>query len=175
MNRYAQGNVVFPIFFLPCKYQFITARPTASVPMTKKKVHKLKIEDTGSYKLLGISSHENDYRLSWAVNRKLGLNFRKIDNLQVQHNKNSDRLEFSVFQSVLEEKMLKMNLISNRCPDGFLIREMKNIDFLLQIFGETSGNYLEQITAMLKTIDIVSAVFEISHSNLKKPGLLPPE
>ncbi len=140
-----------------------------------KKVHKLKVSDTIPFKLLGISSHENDYRLSWAVNRKLGLSFGKTDNLTIQNNLNTETLEFSVFQSIQNDKSLKMNIISNRCPDGFLIKEMKNIDFFLQIFGEASAAYLENIAAKLKTIDFVSAVFEINPDKFKKTWNLPAE
>ena len=33
-----------------------------------KKVHKLKIDTQFPFQIIGISSHENDYRLIWAVN-----------------------------------------------------------------------------------------------------------
>ena len=141
----------------------------------KKRVHKLILSDSNPYKLLGISSHENDYRLSWALNSKLGLNFRKTDNIHVQSSKKEGKLEFSVFKSAQEDKSLNMNLISNRCPNGFLITEMKNIDFFLQIFGEINQEEIDNITAKLKTIDIVSTVFEIIPGKLKKPGNLPTE
>lgn len=125
------------------------------------------------YKLLGISSHENDYRLSWALNRKLGLKFRKTDNL-IPARGNADK-EFSVFKSEWNNKSLNINLISNRCPDGFLIKEMKNIDFVLQVFGEINQADFDKIVAKIKTIDLVSAVFEISPDKLKKRGNLLPE
>lgn len=125
------------------------------------------------YKLLGISSHENDYRLSWALNRKLGLKFRKTDNL-IPARGNADK-EFSVFKSEWDNKSLSINLISNRCPDGFLIKEMKNIDFVLQVFGEINQADFDKIVAKIKTIDLVSAVFEISPDKLKKRGNLLPE
>lgn len=140
----------------------------------KKKVHKLKVPDINPYKLLGISSHENDYRLSWALNRKLGLQFRKVDNLIIR-TINEEYNEFSIFQSHQDDNSLKMNLISNRCPDGFLIKEMRNIDFILQIFGEISQAELDTIVTKLKTINLVSAVFEILPGKIKKPEYLPPE
>ncbi len=128
------------------------------------------------YKLIGISSHENDYRLSWAVNRALELNFRKADNIMVNHsNSESINHEFSLFQFVKEEEIIKMNLISNRCPDGFLIREMKNIDFFLQVFGNDAQAFIDNILVRLKSIDIVSAVFEIPRESFKSTWYLPSE
>jgi hypothetical protein len=143
--------------------------------MNNKKVHRLKIAGPNPFRLLGISSHENDYRLSWAVNRKLGMDFRKTENIKVQQNDNREKLEFSVFQFIREDQFIKINLISNRCPDGFLVSELKNIDFFLQIFGETSQEYLDNIVARVKMIDIVSAVFEIVPEKFKKAWNLPPE
>ena len=130
-------------------------------------------EDPNPYRLLGISSHENDYRLSWAANRQLKLSLRKSDNILIKAS-DSENLEFSVFQYTDEGNSCKMNLISNRCPNGFLIRELKNIDFFLQIFGEIPVGYMEEITAKLKSIDIVSAIFEIQEKH-KKTWNLPHE
>ncbi len=140
----------------------------------KKKVHKLIVSSINPYKVLGISSHENDYRLSWALNRKLDLQFRKTDNLLIRSANEGDK-EFSVFQSDGNGNLLKLNLISNRCADGFLIREMKNIDFILQIFGDIDQDELDTIAAKLKTINLVSTVFEIIPDNFKKPEYLPSE
>lgn len=141
----------------------------------KKKIHKLQVSGTNSFKLMALSSHENDYRLSWAINEKLGVKFIKTDNITLPINKYQGKLEFSVFQHVQEDQALKMNLISNICPDGFLITEMKNIDFFLQIFGDTNQTYLENIIGNLKEIEIVSAVFEILPGNFKRKWNLPPE
>ena len=125
------------------------------------------VPDTALFKLLGISSHENDYRISWALNSKLGLKFSRTDNFNVQTGRNTESRSFSVFQSVDQDRLLKMNLISNRCPDGFLARELKNIDFFLQIFGEISKSETDMIITKLKAIEFVSVVFEIEPGTLK--------
>lgn len=137
-------------------------------------MHRLTGTGPDNYRLLGISSHENDYRLSWAINTSLGLNLRKSENIAVKDNKR-DKLEFSLFRSPDGGKTPGMNLISNRCPDGFLIREMKNIDYFLQVFDDSPSGDIESIVINLKSIDIISAVFEIPGKNLKKSWCLPPE
>jgi hypothetical protein len=140
----------------------------------KKKVHKLLVAGTNPFKLLGISSHENDYRLTWAANSKLGFRLIRSENITTGDD-NSEKLEFSVFKSTDDKKLHKMNLISNRCPNGFLINEMKNIDFFMQIFGDISQPCLDEIVSGLKSIDIVSAVFEIVPERRKKTWNLPLE
>ena len=143
----------------------------------RKKVHKLTGSEAGQFKLLGISSHENDYRLSWAINRQLGLDFRKTENFAVLHKNDNkpEQLEFSMFQYITPDGILKMNLISNRCLNGFLIRDMKNIDFFLQIFGEDNQAFTDAMSKNLKSIDIVSTVFEVPRKNLKSKWDLPLE
>jgi hypothetical protein len=145
------------------------------IKVMKKKVHKLRlIAGASPFKLLGISSHENDYRLTWAANSKLGLRLIRSENITTA-NDNSEKLEFSVFQSIDEDNSHKMNLISNSCPNGFLIKEMKNIDFFMQIYGDISQPDLNEIVNGLKSIDIISAVFEIVPERRKKTWNLPLE
>jgi hypothetical protein len=142
----------------------------------KKKVHKLSGTGASHFRLLGISSHENDHRLSWAVNHKLELNFRKTENIVIGRRGNiQDKLEFSQFRHIKEDEILKMNLISNRCPNGFLITEMKNIDFFLQVFGDVTQPFVTGLIASLRRIEIISAVFEIQPASLKSSRNLPPE
>ncbi len=142
----------------------------------KKKVHKLKGFVNNHFKLLAISSHENDYRLSWAINEELGSHFRKVDSIFISSKEKSPELEFTVFKSSADEDFIdKMNLISNRCSDGFLIREMKNIDFFIQIFRGDMDNQTKHIIATLKKIEIISAVFEVPSETMKISWNLPPE
>ena len=84
-------------------------------------------------------------------------------------------MEFSVFNSVHNNNNQKIYLISNRCPDGFLFPEIRNIDFLIQIFGDISQSQIKSLIGPLKKIDIISAVFEIPADKIKNPGKLLPE
>jgi hypothetical protein len=143
----------------------------------KKKVHKLAGSEGITYVLLGISSHENDYRLSWAINRQLGLDFRRTESLRVPDKKNidADPFEFSMFQYTSTDGIIKMNLISNRCPNGFFISKLKNIDFFLQIFGEDAVDMVDKLSKDLRSIDLVSTVFEVPWKNVNAKWSFPLE
>jgi hypothetical protein len=143
----------------------------------KKKVHKLAGSGGTTFIILGISSHENDYRLSWAINRQLGLDFRKTESLRVPDQKSIEPeiLEFSMFQHTSPDGIIKMNLISNRCPNGFFISKMKNIDFFLQIFGEDVTDLANTLTRDLRSIDLVSTVFEVPRKNVNDKWNFPLE
>jgi hypothetical protein len=138
-----------------------------SSPPEKKKKVKLQISDEINFKLLGISSHENDYRLVWAINHQLGLHFSRVENLTVHQAKLDTDLEFSRFLHTDEDRILTYYLISNRCPDGFLFPEIMKLDYLLQIVGEAGYENMDMVMKEFKKIDIISAVFLIDPKQLK--------
>lgn len=111
---------------------------------------------------MGISSHENDYRLSWAINNQLGFEFSQIPNLKIYNDKISEDQDFSMFSYNDESKFIKYYLISNTCENGFLLPEYKNIDFLLLVYGEVSDNDLELLVNKLKNIEIINLAFQVS-------------
>jgi hypothetical protein len=133
----------------------------------KKKIVKLQISETNSFTLIGISSHENDYRLVWAMNNAFSFRFTRIENMVIFNQKLNADLEFSRFIFTDEDKYLTFHLISNRCPDGFLFPEIKNLDYLLQITGDMDSKHLVLFLKELKRVDIVSATFMIDPNQLK--------
>jgi len=137
----------------------------------KKKVVKLQIGEPNGYTLIGISSHENDYRLVWAINTAFSFGFSRIENLVIFNHKLNADLEFSRFIHTDEDKYLTYHLISNRCADGFLFPEIRNLDYLLQISGEMNSKHLTMILKELKKVDNVSATFMIDPKLLKDAEL----
>jgi hypothetical protein len=138
------------------------------MPGEKKQTLKLKIEPEDNFKLIGISSHENDYRLVWAVNNHLQLRFVRTENLVVFDARLKADLEFSRFTYYEENLYLKYCLTSNRCPDGFLLPEMRTLDFILQITGEINRKEFDTLIAELRKIDIVSTAFALAPDKIKK-------
>lgn len=127
-----------------------------------KTIHKLKIKKNPDFFLIGISSHENDYRLTWAINQSLGFQFTRINNLKSHNEKLNIDQEFSMFLYEDEEKQVRYNLISNRCENGFLISEHKNIDFFIYIQGEVKESHVEDIVTRLKKNEIITIAFILS-------------
>lgn len=134
--------------------------------MTKKS-HKLIIKDDFRFLLIGISSHENDYRVSWAMNNALGMSLKRHENLTVYNVRIKQNQDFSMYQYTDQETLLHYHLISNRCDDGFLLEEMPNIDYILKISGDAGKNYPSKLVSKLKKIDIITTAFELNPSTLK--------
>ena len=133
----------------------------------KKKTHKLSIKEVFDFKLIGISSHENDYRVSWAINQYLNFNLTKTDNHIAFNEKKGEKQEFSLFIFEDEDNFLKYILVSNRCDDGFLLQELKNIDFFLQVHGDYSIKEFEGLVDKLRGIDIILTTIIIDPNKLK--------
>ena len=113
------------------------------------------ILDTGpvTFTIIGISSHENDYRLSWSINEQLGLTFVQKNSLVI------DGKEFSCFELELENQILI--LISNRCDNGFLLDKYKNFDFLLKFDNELNETETSAWLRDLRKVPLISAAFPI--------------
>ena len=107
------------------------------------------------FTVIGISSHENDYRLSWNMNEELGLAFvRNNDNI-----KTSDEMEFACFLNQNDDQRLM--LISNRCDNGFLIKKHKNLDFFLTFDEELSDEETNEWLKKLRKTSLIAAAFTI--------------
>ena len=130
---------------------------------------KLKVDQEFRYRLLGISCHENDYRLVWAINNQMKMKFVRTANLIIHNPKLKLDLEFSRYTYRDEDKYLTYNLVSNRCPDGFLFPEISKIDYLLQIIGDTHTSHTEGLMKGLRKIEIISAVFPVEPGKIKNP------
>ncbi|MCD6597153.1 MAG: IPExxxVDY family protein [Bacteroidales bacterium] len=133
---------------------------------------KLAFKPELEFQLIGISSHENDYHLSWAINKNIGLNLAKSKNLSIYNRQLKEQQEFSVFSFDNEDNFILFNLISNTSVNGFLFPEMRNIDFFLQIYGETDDKFILNLINKLNKIEIVSTSFIINPNNLKAPEKL---
>lgn len=132
-----------------------------------KKVHKLTEKEDYRFGLAGISSAENDYKLSWSLNQILGINLVRIGNLEVYHKRLDDKQAFSQFEYSDEETLIQYRLISNRSINGFLLEEMTNLDYLLQISGDTDEGWLESLIEKMNKIDGIILAFPLDPNTLK--------
>ena len=110
------------------------------------------------FTVFGISSHENDYRLSWSINRQMGLSFVQGESLITTGK------EFTCF--VHREEDRNIQLISNRCDNGFLLDKYKNFDFIMKFDVELNETEINEWLRDLRQVSLVSAVFPIP---LSKP------
>lgn len=126
-----------------------------------RKIHKLKGFQPEKFKVVCIASHQNHYRLSWGLNQVLNIQFQKTDDLLIKQSKANIEQSFSKYSSLDENLPLTYHLISNKCEQGYLLKDLPNIDFLLKIEGEMREDYVPELINKIKSLDIVITAFEL--------------
>jgi len=130
---------------------------------------KYYLDDTYEYDflLIGISCHEKDYRISWALNQNLSLQLvKEKEDLEVFINKTNELSLHSVYTYKNTETHNEFILIKNHSSAGFLIPEKQVADYLLIVkenFDFSSDLFLKKI----KNINFVLTAFKIPVEQLK--------
>jgi hypothetical protein len=131
---------------------------------------KLNIEQNNDYILLGLVSAEPDYKISLSLNKKFRISLKNVSPVQV-HGDDDSKSTFSRFSNNDDSADLKIILISNRSGKDYLLKKLKNIDYLLQIQSSENNPNLNEITTRLREIDSVTAVFNIDIGTIKDKNL----
>jgi hypothetical protein len=132
-----------------------------------KKIHKLIEHEDLPFRLAGISSAENDYRLCWSLNQALGINLVKTPNLEIYHKRLEGKQEFSQFHYLDEGTLIQYRLVSNRSVNGYLLEEMTNLDYLLQITGDLNEGWMEKLIGQINHLEGIILAFPIDPGTLK--------
>ncbi len=131
------------------------------------KTKKLKYKPDYNFYLIGISCADEDYKLSWEISQILKTSFVKTDNLEINDPRFSEYLTFSVFTNIDKSEYGDIKLVSNKGKEGFLVEELKNIDFFLIVNDDEDTNSLKEFVVKLKQSDIITAVFKLEPEKLK--------
>jgi hypothetical protein len=152
--------------------------------------HTLQVEYDFDFLLIGISSHEKDYRICWALNNKLGIKLTKINSLEIKGKKQETSsffslysydhskafLEYNVIANISENKLSitkQHNLFNNKelkqeyVETEFLLPEQNQMDYLFIIKGEINELEIKKIIKEIKEIDILLTAVRIDVSSLK--------
>jgi hypothetical protein len=131
---------------------------------------QLKINQNNQSVLVGIVSAEPDYKLSLTLNRKLKISLKNVAPLLVADDSGAE-VPFSRFSDTSSSHGQAYDLTSNRSEKNFLIRKLKNIDYIFQIHNPENEAYIENIISMLRGTESVTAVFNIDSKSLKDKNL----
>jgi hypothetical protein len=129
--------------------------------------HTLEIEYDFDFVLIGISSHEKDYRISWALNNKLQLDLIKTEPLEIKDKKQDELSHFSLFCFERPDEFMEYFIIANRSEKGLLIPEQKQVDYFFIIRGEIENDAVMEIIRQIKEINLVQTAFRIDVNALK--------
>lgn len=125
---------------------------------------KLDIAPEPELTLIGISSHVNDYRLCWALNRHLGITLQRRRNDIEEEGPEARMGHYAVFDHLDEEEQVHWTLVQNHCGDGVLLKEQHRADFFLMVDEPgVGGDLLDRV----RTTEFVLTAFPLDMRDLK--------
>ena len=134
-----------------------------------KRIH-LNMDNNENLFLYGIVSTEPDYKLSLALNKKIGISLKSKLPLNLS-DESGNELIFSRFAYTNHSYNIVYSLISNRAGKQFLLKKLKNIDFLFQVHYSGSENKESELTAQLRETEAINAVFVVDALTLNDKNL----
>jgi hypothetical protein len=138
------------------------------IPMLKKQMSKftLDIEYDFNFILIGISCHEKDYRISWALRERLAIDLCRGEDIVIASKKPGESGAYAVFEAINEENDSSIFLVSNRTDSSFLVPEQRSVDYLIARGGYDAENQ-EEIVQQIRGIPFVLTAFAIDAESLK--------
>ena len=118
------------------------------------------------FSLFGISSHVANYRLAWGMNKLFDIDLERCDDIDLSF-ENNNIGRFSLYKFDDEESYTTFHLLSNRCETGYLIPELKQIDFFIQYWGPMDKRELFSFKNDLREIPSVLASIQIDPMEIK--------
>lgn len=131
---------------------------------------KLKINENNNIIVFGLVSSEPDYKLSLTLNKKFQISLKNTAPVKFADDKGFE-FSFSRFSDSSSSSDTFFNLISNRSGKQFLLKKLKNIDYLFQVHDSDNKNNINHLTTLLREIDTVTAVFNIDINTIKDKNL----
>jgi ribosomal protein S11 len=131
---------------------------------------QLKISHDEEVVMVGLVSSEPDYKLSLILNKKFRISLKNISPITIS-DADGNELIFSRFSDANGTPDVIFNLISNRSGKNFLLKKLKNIDYIFQVPGPDRENNIDLLISTLKEIDSITAVFHINTNTIKDKNL----
>jgi hypothetical protein len=152
--------------------------------------YTLDIEPDYDFLLIGISSHEKDYRLSWALKKELDIDFKKVNSLEIKDKKQPMPAYFSLYECADEANYREYFIVSNfseqknktvhennlfdNVNEGYLttenewlIPEQKTMNYFFILKGEVNIDEQQDLVKKIKSISFVLTANIIDAESLK--------
>ena len=132
-----------------------------------KKIYLDVRSEPAVFTLLGISCHVKDYRISFLLNKHLGYDFQKMEDLNITLASKKNPAEFSLYYYHDEDYFNKYYLLANRSQDLVMAPEIKQVDFLLLIEGEFRKALKDRLIKSIREIPNVLTAYEVKFAEIK--------
>ncbi|MGV3683984.1 MAG: IPExxxVDY family protein [Daejeonella sp.] len=127
----------------------------------------LKFELDLDFVLIAITTQLRDYMLCYKINKQLGTDFTKINDLEMLFSTDEELFYFSRYFYMIPESETEFYVLANKGTEGFLVPEMKQVDFFLLIRNYIDKDELRDILSGLNRISEVLVAAEVDPRKLK--------
>lgn len=127
----------------------------------------LKFELDLDFVLIAVTAQLKDYMFCFKINKQLGSDFCKVNDLELLFNADKDIYYFSRYYYLMSETETELFIISNKGTEGFLVPEMKEADFFLLIRNYIDEDDLKRIISGINRIPEVLVAVEVDPKKLK--------
>lgn len=128
--------------------------------MKRPKKHTLLLEDDFDLEVIGICSHQSDYRTVWEINNGGYLKLEKSkENYLVSNKKNEIISSHSMYEFLDEENRIDYYLIKNQSFGKYLFPEKASIDYLLFLCNNHCVDPMELISELKKIKNLIGVYF----------------
>jgi hypothetical protein len=130
----------------------------------------LNINQEEEFSLLGIVSAEADYKLSLTINRIFRISLSNISPVRITEESGSEII-FTRFSDVSGSPEIVYTLVSNRSGKNFLLKKLKNIDYVFLVHNSEYETDIDSICSSLREIETINGVFNVDLKTLKDKNL----
>ena len=135
---------------------------------TKKNKEVLSLGGSCSFKLIAISSQLNINKLVWELNN--ALDFKLVRNVDLEKVNG-----FPTFSFRNTKSAIVVSIIQNKYEGKMLVKQLNNVDFVLEFTGELLPNEFKAHMNVIKNNPNVIAAIEIVPSSIKRNEPFCPE
>jgi DNA-directed RNA polymerase specialized sigma54-like protein len=146
--------------------------------------NKLKLDYDLDFKLIGLFSHAQDFKLCWYINKKMVWQLERANNLPSEKESESIGLfstdtlietvqGHTMFAYVDEENHIENYLIANLSESGFLLNDFKQFNYFLLMRGDSANETeIENVLQSLNNINAISSALKIDVDSIKDAHIL---
>ena len=135
---------------------------------TKRNKDVLNLERSCNFKLIAISTQLNINKLVWELNNSLG--FKLVRNTELEAVNGFPTFSYRDIKSAVV-----VSLIQNRYEGNLLVKQLTNVDYILEFTGELLPNEFKSYRVSIKKIPNIIAAIEIVPSSIKRNEPFCPE
>ncbi|MBE9491437.1 MAG: IPExxxVDY family protein [Bacteroidetes bacterium] len=136
------------------------------------KSNTFQVDYSDEFSIVAIFCHLKDYRLTYYLNKALGSHLKKIDDLIIKEQKNTDPKNYSLYIYYDSDKRTYFYLVSNHHPDGKLFSSLKQTDYFLLIKEHVNDHSKQKIIKTIRDIPGVLTAYMIDMNTVKHVNYL---